>query len=378
MRVGKNGRCGRAARSAAAWGFAVLLLVAAGDARETPRLVAALSYKVEPGISGCPSEPDFRRAVMLPLGYDPFRNEAAHQVTAQVQSSERGLEGQVLWTDAAGNKEGERRLSSPNRDCAELARGMTFAIAVQIQLLNSSAPGEAATDRAATPRSPGDAAAPGAGAASAAPVGSSPPPVPTPAAVPAPTAATPPAAAPANTMVDKVAAAGPRDVAPPERFVAVGVGSRADVGFLSSPSAGARVFGGVRYDVLSFELAAFANLPTNYRQDDGTGFSMGAFGASFAPCGHLQSLAFCVVGVVGRIRVEGFGVDDVRTPSSTFVQAGLRAALDHSFGGRFAARVYADGLATLTPHTVTLNQVPAWTTPIGAIGVGLDFVVLFR
>jgi len=89
-----------------------------------------LRYDVDAGLRGCPSEPEFRRAVSDQLGYDPFRSKAAHRVGATVQGSERGIDGQIVWTDDAGNKEGERRLASANRGCAAFVRGMTFAIAV--------------------------------------------------------------------------------------------------------------------------------------------------------------------------------------------------------------------------------------------------------
>src|SRR4030081_1322085 len=113
------------------------LLAATRAARDAPFSVA-LGYEIDPALRGCPTEAEFRRAVVLQLGYDPFRSDAPHRVVAEVQESERGIEGQVVWTDAAGNKEGERRLASPSRDCGEFARGLIFAMAVQIQLLNSS------------------------------------------------------------------------------------------------------------------------------------------------------------------------------------------------------------------------------------------------
>jgi hypothetical protein len=77
------------------------------------------------------------------------------------------------------------------------------------------------------------------------------------------------------------------------------------------------------------------------------------------------------------MRVEGFGVDEVRSPSSTFVKAGARVGVEQRLGPRIAARVYADGLATLTRRTVWLNDLPVWTTPVVAAGAGFDVYVLF-
>src|SRR5258708_35938729 len=139
-----------------------LALVAGTSAARDATFSVALGYEVDPLLRGCPTEAEFRRAVVQHLGYDPFRSEARHRVVAQVQESERGIEGQVVWTDTAGNKEGERRLASPSRDCGEFVRGLIFAMAVQIQLLNSSAArDEPAPEHApAASSAPGDAGAP--------------------------------------------------------------------------------------------------------------------------------------------------------------------------------------------------------------------------
>src|SRR5260370_27509678 len=134
----------------------------------------ALGYEVDPMLRGCPSEAEFRRAVVQHLGYDPFRSEGRHRVVAQMQESERGIEGQVVWTDAAGNKEGERRLASPSRDCGEFVRRLIFAMAVQIQLLNSSP----APDDPHAEHAPAASSAAGHAAAPPPPAPPTPPPLP--------------------------------------------------------------------------------------------------------------------------------------------------------------------------------------------------------
>ena len=320
--------------------LALALAAITGSARGPLQLSVALTYELEPTLHGCPSEAEFRRAVAGQLGYDPFRSEAAHRVAAEVRESERGIEGELLWTDAGGNKEGERRLASPNRDCSELVRGMTFAIAVQIQLLNSSA----GLDEAPAESAPSSSVAP--------------------------------VDAPIVEVRGPIVL--PRESALPDRFVALGLGPIASTESAPSLTGGARAFGAVRLNALSLELGAQALLPVTLRQGDGTGFTTSSFGATLAPCGHVRRLALCAVGAVGRMRVEGFGVDDVRSPSSITAEGGLRLVFEQPLSARFALAVHADGLASLTSRTVYVNDMPVWTTRTLAFSVGIDLAVLFR
>ena len=94
-------------------------------------LFVSLSYDVDAGIRGCPTEGDLRSAVGTQLGYDPFRPEVTRHLLAQVQPSEGGLDGMIIWSDAAGTREGQRRFFSSTRNCGELVQGMAFAISVR-------------------------------------------------------------------------------------------------------------------------------------------------------------------------------------------------------------------------------------------------------
>jgi hypothetical protein len=323
----------------------VLLWAATGRARDTPQLVVALRYEIDPTVPGCPTETEFRAAVIRQVGYDPFRSQAPRHVLAQVQPSERGIDGQITWTDALGSKEGERRFVSPHRDCGELMKGVTFAVAVQIQLLNTSA-----------------------GADDAEPERPTPPPAPTPA---------PPVDAGPPPIVD-VPPPLRKEPPPPTRSIEVGFGPLAQLGWAPSPSAGGRVFAAMRWRALSVEVGAQATLPVKMRQADGTGFSASSLGATLAPCFHVGRLGLCAVGMISRMHVEGFGVDDTRSPSSALARAGLRLALDQPMSGPFALRAYAEGLAALTPRTVFLNDTPVWAVPSLGGAFGIDFRMLFR
>ena len=295
-----------------------------GRARAATPLAVSLRYEVDPSLNDCPAEEEFRRRVVDQLGDDPFLAGAGHHVVASVRQSEPGLSGAIVWTDASGANEGERTLSSANRDCVEFVRGMTFALAVQIQFLNQLL---------------GTTRAPAPSAREIAPASSAPP-------------------------VQRAT-------------FAAGLGPIVALGETPGPSAGGELFVAARARAFSLALAARAILPVTWRQADGTGFRASALAATLALCGHWRRLALCPAVMLGRLRVTGLGVDDARSPASTMAGVGLRAALEHALSTRFAAVLHADGAATLTTRTVYLNELPVWKTPTLSVTAGVDLAVSF-
>jgi hypothetical protein len=316
---------------------ALVMATVVAAARSPVELSVALRYDVDPALRGCPSEAEFRRAVTGQLGYDPFRSEAAHHVAAQVQESESGIDGQLLWTDATGTKEGERKLASTSRDCREFVRGLTFAIAVQIQMFNSTAANDPPADSSSAP----------------------------------PTPSLPDAGPPSEAR--PILPAEPSD-----RYFAAGLGPFTETGSAPSVTGGARLFGMARSRTLSLELGVKASLPITLRQWDGTGFTLSSYAVTLAPCAHVRGLALCAIGTLRRVRVEGFGIDDPRAPDSATAQVGVRLALAHLLSPRLALAIYAEGLGNLTPQRVYLNDMPVWTPRLLSFALGIDGSVLFR
>ncbi|HEY1536299.1 MAG TPA: hypothetical protein VGF76_19905 [Polyangiaceae bacterium] len=307
----------------------------ASAAPAPPQLVVVLSYQVDPELHGCTGEAEFRDSVIKQLGYDPFRSEAAHRVVAELSETESGIEGRLAWADANGNPEGERRLSSLGQDCNGFLKSMAFAMAVQIQLMSSTESGSSSSAAAAAPVTP-------------------PPPRPAPVAL----------ATPAPAAVK------------PKWSLALGAGPIAELGVLPSLAEGFRLFAAARGSALSLELSPELTLPVTFRRADGTGFSASSYAATLVPCARRGRLGLCAVGMLGVLAVRGFGVDDARSPSSVLAKAGLRLAFDQPLAEHLALGAHADGLATLTPRTVLLNEVPVWTTPNLGLMVGIDLAVL--
>jgi len=98
-------------------------------------ILVSLDYDTNPTLSGCPSAADFRRDVIHQLGHDPFREVAPRRLVVRLAPSGTRVAGKVEWRDARDEWEGERSFASRNESCAQLARAMALATAIQIQLL---------------------------------------------------------------------------------------------------------------------------------------------------------------------------------------------------------------------------------------------------
>jgi hypothetical protein len=329
-------------RWSAPW-LAAALALSAATARAQPAesRQIALEYQVDPSLSGCPTEADLSRAIRERLGYDPFVVGAAASASQRVKAAiERGGAGATSstsarfeWLDRAGHSEGERRLGSEGDDCAELGRGLAFAIAVQIQLRASTEPTAAA-----------------------------PPP------------ATPPPRPPAVAHP----AATPRRAPKRSTVVVAGAGALGQQGLTPGVSAGVRIFGSLGTSRASLELSTEAGSATERRAADGTGFSARALNGKLAPCAHFGPVGLCGVGMLGLLSVRGEGVDRIETPSSLVGGAGARLQLLWPTGSPFAGLVHAEAVVLFTPRTVSVNRDDVWSTAPVVFSAGLDLAAVFR
>jgi hypothetical protein len=118
---------------------AVLAFIAvptAFAARARAEAQVSLDYATDPSLAACPSAADFRREIVRQLGHDPFRDPAPRRVVVRLYSAGARMGGRVEWRDAHDEWAGERTFSSRNEGCAQMARAMALATAIQIQLLD--------------------------------------------------------------------------------------------------------------------------------------------------------------------------------------------------------------------------------------------------
>jgi hypothetical protein len=115
--------------------LALVIVLVARPTRARGELLVSLDYQTDPALAGCPSAADFRRAIVRQLGHDPFRENAPRRMLIRLYPTGSRMGGRVEWRDAADQWEGERTFSSRNESCAEMARAMALATAIQIDLL---------------------------------------------------------------------------------------------------------------------------------------------------------------------------------------------------------------------------------------------------
>jgi hypothetical protein len=116
--------------------LAFLAVPTAFPARARAEVLVSLDYGTDPALAACPSAVDFRREIVRQLGHDPFRDPAPRRVLVRLYATGARMGGRVEWRDAHDEWEGERTFSSRNEGCAQMARAMALATAIQIQLLD--------------------------------------------------------------------------------------------------------------------------------------------------------------------------------------------------------------------------------------------------
>ena len=148
----------RSRACSAALALAVVLI--ASPTHASGELLVALDYQIDPALLACPSAADFRKAIARQLGHDPFRENAPRRMLVRLYSSGTRMGGRVEWRDASDQWEGERTFSSRNESCAEMARAMALATAIQIELLASPDQGSPAKLAVSPPLKVADAKLP--------------------------------------------------------------------------------------------------------------------------------------------------------------------------------------------------------------------------
>jgi len=320
-----------------------------------PKLVVDLDYRTDTTLAGCPSDAAFRTQVRSQLGYDPFRGDSAQKVVARAAADSQGIQGFVRWYDAEGTPRGERELTSPNKNCAAFARAMSFAIAVQIQLLNEEAANP--TPHASEAASEVEQAAETPGKAPATP---------------------PPRSSRASPAPGSGASTAAADGQRPRWQFMIGAGPALRFGVSPRATAEGRIFAAVRRDLFAVEVGADASLPTRNPTTEGAGFEVNLAGGSLAGCGFLGPFAGCLVNRWGRLGVRGFGVDVPHASSGLVAQLGPRLVLNGSFAKSWKGAVRIEALVALSPWRVILRGQEVWRAPPLSLAVGVDLLAVFN
>ena len=314
-----------------------------------------LQYALDSSVGGCPTEAEFRKTVVHQLGYDPFRDDASLSVLIRVGGTARAVNGQVDWRNENGKDMGERRFLAKDGNCPNLLTEIGFAVALQIQLLRTTAPTDHTESTSPKPPDPDVVVL---------------------------------AVLPQVAQEPNLAASVSERRESPDPLITpqdssrwpmwLGIGPSTSWGVSPSMTANARLFLGARRNNMSLEIGAEANLPSTARQTNHSGFRESLLGASMAVCTHRHAISGCALGKVGQVRVSGFGVDQPRSATGMAGQAGLRLAAAMKLGGPWSVSARLDALGLLTPFTVELNQVELWKMPRLSALAGIDLSARFR
>jgi hypothetical protein len=124
-----------------------------------------------------------------------------------------------------------------------------------------------------------------------------------------------------------------------------------------------------------FELGAEGSLPATGQLDTGARFSQRLLLGTAAGCAERGALAACAVAKLGGITVRGIDVDKSNSPTGFVAQVGPRLGGSYQLGNHVGLHARIDGLFLLTPWTVELNDVAAWTMPRFGVSAGIDLSI---
>jgi hypothetical protein len=326
----------------------VLAVSATAQVASAQATTIRLEYERGPGAEQCPTPIEVRNGVMARLGRDPFRDADGRRVRVVIAVAGAGLAATVTVHNGQDRAVGERRLTSPHRDCAELAAAVGLALAIVID------PAGAWGRRAERWEESEPASQP-----QSAPAAVEPPP------------AAPPAreAPPAATVAVRRAPPVPPRPSEPLVWLA-SAGPLLSLGAAPGVTAGITLQLAVRRGAWSLALEGRADYPREAAVGGGAVSAFLAAGA-VVPCRHFGRFAACGVVLAGGLRGTGRGLADTRADVTPYAAAGARASVEVGLGRRWAIRLQGDLLGTITPTTLTVGSEAVWKSPpvSGAIGL---------
>ncbi len=303
-------------------------------AHAAPPRHVKLDYERNAGAERCPDSSELSDAVAADLGYDPFQTEAGETLRVRIARAAGELTATIELLDAEGAVTGRRELSSPGKDCRELAATLALAVSIAIDPVHST---------------------------------KKPEPKPEPAPAPPPKPAPPP---PAPAPIPKVEPA-PEPASTPLHLRIAG-GAHLAVGTAPAQALGFWAYAGARWPKLSLGLEGRADLAAEKSEPDGS-VSASLLLGSLLPCVHLGVGFACAVGSLGVLQGSGEDVSQPAKATTLFGAAGARGGVDIPVSDAVGIVVQADVRANLARTTLRLNDREVWSSPplSGDLGVGV-------
>jgi hypothetical protein len=344
--VGRRRRCFGAATACALGTWAL-----ASPALATPS--AKLTYLRGPGAERCPDEAELRKAVAARLGYDLFFPWATKTVVAEISKARKGFHGRVKIVDEQGLVRGERAIDATSDDCGDVMRALALAISIAVDDFDLDA---------APPPTP------------------APPPAPVPPLAPEPPEVLEPPAGSSLPPRTPERPAGPAtDSGPPRGFeVEAWLTPLVSAGVAPQGSLGVIVGAGALYHAVSLGLEARGDLPASGGDAPSGRVRTFVLLGSLVPCFHEPSPLFvCGLVSAGTFQEQGEGLRAPRSGAAPFGAVGGRFGVELPLSRLAFFVAHADGLATLTRHTVQIDGQGAFTLPPFSASIGFGAGVRF-
>jgi hypothetical protein len=309
---------------------------------------AKLTYSRGPGASDCPDVDVIRAGVAARLGYEPFDDRAELLVSATVNRNGRVLEAKIEIAGADGKSTAERKLTSRQSDCLELASAIELAISIVVDPLAGS------RQRSDPPAPPPPA----------------PPPVSPPPQVIVVREPAPPPALPRPSPAPRV-----------PTVVQVRLGGLGTVGSAPAASVGGTVQASVRRGSFSIGLEGRGDLGTTTDLDF-NGARVGDIEASLlmgtlVPCASRGVLEGCALLSAGELRASARGLAMPQQVTAPFLAVGARVGLEVPLGSILSAGAHADVLAPITETVLRVSGQAVWTSPAISAALGLTIGARF-
>jgi hypothetical protein len=314
-----------------------------------------LKYDMDPALQGCPTALDFRSIVAQELGYDPHLPGSSMGLAIRVRATATGLEGVIKWGNTGEKKVVERRFAARTEECRAMMTTVGFVVAVQIQLAASENATEPIPLSALPEPGTGNDSLTGSRRLHRDGTGQ---------------------AAVALTMRSFELYAAPVSKGA-EWITTVGVGPAIGIGLAPSAVGLVRLFGAVQRGWLGLEVGAEASQASATRQAYGNGFRHHLELGTLAGCAWHGPFSACALGKLGRVQVQGVGVDVPASPKGAVAEAGPRIAYSLGIDQHLTLQGHLEALCTLTSWTVNVNRVAAWTMPRFATVAGIDLAARF-
>jgi hypothetical protein len=289
-----------------------------------------------------------------------------------VSGSSTAVGGRVEWKDAKTGGMGERRFVAKDGNCGKLLAEMSFAVALQIEMLRPAptpepvrpvpmpTAGDTDTQTQSTATSDKATTQPD---ESTTPHESAPPET--------------SKADPTGKADDSNHGSSEADGPAAQWTLSAGIGPSAVWGLSPSATADFRIFIAARRNDLSFEIGGEASYPSEDQRWHGFGFRSRWTGGTAALCGHASAFSGCALGRMGQLRIEGLGVDSPESPAGLVAQTGVRLGGSAEIGRGWFLAARLEGFLLLTPHTVQMNDVEIWRMPRTSGLLGLDVGLRF-